>query len=105
MAAHLVLNRKTCFGDFFCKYKVILDDNVIGKIKRGQRQEYTIAPGTHKFRVKYFWTSSKVFEFTVEDGGIKQLTCQNNFPFYVHMVTFNLLPLLAASKFLRVTER
>jgi hypothetical protein len=59
-------------------YKVELDGRVIGKIRSGERSDFTVEPGHHRLRIRADWTGSQVLSFEIKKGAVAHFECQPN---------------------------
>ena len=55
-------------------YKVVLDGDVVGKVKNGETVEFELPPGQHTLHLKIDWCRSNIIEFNTVDGN-ETYTC------------------------------
>ncbi|MBN1929984.1 MAG: hypothetical protein JW786_00045 [Desulfobacterales bacterium] len=58
-------------------YKVVLDDEVIGKIKNGKKAEFDVPPGKHQLYLQVDWIKSDMVEFNA-DANVVEFDCGTN---------------------------
>lgn len=74
--ASVVLSRdRKGSRDIFRSYKVIIDGQEAGRIKRGQRLEFPLTPGRHVIFLRIDWCSSPRLELDVQPGQTVRLVC------------------------------
>ncbi|MFI6582745.1 hypothetical protein [Embleya sp. NPDC050493] len=61
--------------DILRAHRVLVDGQVVGKVKRGQVLTVAVAPGPHRVRLAIDWCSSPELEVTVPDGGTAAFVC------------------------------
>lgn len=64
------LKRDSGWADKARAYKVVLDDNVIGKIKYGEKIEFDVPDGNHKLFLKIDWCRSNSVDFDVSSSTV-----------------------------------
>jgi hypothetical protein len=75
--AHLRVERAAeGYRDWLRSYTVILDGLELGRVKRGQRIETAVSPGSHVATLKIDWCSSPPLTFFVSPGEIAILSCR-----------------------------
>jgi hypothetical protein len=75
-SAVLILSRaKGGRRDLFRAYKVLVDDDEVGTIKRGQRLELPVAAGRHVLRLTIDWCSSRPLQLELSAGESVEVTC------------------------------
>lgn len=72
------ITRKYAMMDLFRAYKILLDDEEVGRIKNGKMLEIEVSPGTHLLQLKIDWCTSNQVEFKCRDE-IIEFECGNNF--------------------------
>lgn len=65
------IKRDSGFADRSRAYKVILDNETVGKINNGQQIELDAAPGKHQLYLKIDWCRSNFVEFEINDETIE----------------------------------
>lgn len=73
----LRIKRDSGYVDKVRAYKIILDGNVVGKIKDGEEIEIDVAPGNHQLYVKIDWCRSNTVEFAMNEE-IVEAECGSN---------------------------
>ena len=63
----ITINRDSGYVDRIRAYKVVLDGNVVGKIKNGQQIKLDVAPGNHQIYLKIDWCRSNTVEFEIDE--------------------------------------
>jgi hypothetical protein len=69
--------RDSAYVDFFRTYKVVLDDEFIGKIKNGKIARFDILPGKHELYLRLDWVRSNKVQFST-DGQDIEFECGTN---------------------------
>lgn len=74
----IVIKRNSGYADKFRKYKVFIDDKIVGTIADGEEKEFSLDAGSHKIYCKYGFYKTSLL--TVEDGRVDsiRLSCINN---------------------------
>ena len=72
----ILLKRKKEWVDRFRKYKVFLDDVLVGNIKSGGDLKIEVSNGTHKIFLKIDWMSSNILVI-VKGSDVITLECGN----------------------------
>lgn len=57
-------------------YRVLIDDQTVGRLRRGQQQDFQVTTGTHTVRVKVEGGGSAEVAIDVRGGGVVTLTCE-----------------------------
>jgi hypothetical protein len=86
------IKRDSRYADRIRLYKIVLDGNVIGKIKNGQQLELEVPPGKHQLHLKIDWCRSNFVDFEANGGSI-EFECGNNIRgfkilFVIFFITF-----------------
>ncbi len=76
--ASMRLSRNTSYKDFFRAYAVILDGNIVGKLRRGESKTFEIAAGRHELWLKIDWCESPRCQFTVDDDAHLEFRARSN---------------------------
>jgi hypothetical protein len=72
------LRRASQVADWLRAYKVIVDGEEVGSIRRGQEAVFDLAPGPHRMSLRIDWAGSNELEL-VSDGAPLELECGSNF--------------------------
>ncbi len=59
-------------------YCVYINDREVGKIKKGRREVFQVAPGEHIVQLKKDWMKSRPLQVNVPAGGMVNLFCEPN---------------------------
>src|SRR3989442_11479126 len=85
--ARIVLRRRGWpISDLLRTYKVVLDERVVGWIKRRKTLTFDVAPGHHTLQLEIDWCSSRTLELDLAAGQEAHLTCGGGGP-SVHGIT------------------
>jgi len=68
-------NRK---ADLWRAYKVHIDGEPVGKLRRREAQTYDVPPGAHAVRVTIDWATSPTVEVQLAAGDHVELVCRPN---------------------------
>jgi hypothetical protein len=75
--ATIVISRKRGgWRDWARSYLVMLDDQDVGKIKRGERLELPVPAGPHELFLKIDWCQSRSFTFDARQGEAVEFLCE-----------------------------
>lgn len=72
------VKRISAFADWLRAYKIVLDGEVVGKLKNGKEVILDIPPGAHTMHLQIDWCSSNTVEFE-HDGRLINFECGSNF--------------------------
>lgn len=61
--------------DRFRSYKIVLDGEVVGKVRPGAEEVYPVEPGPHSLAVRVDFTGSSIKYFNVLPGHTVRFTC------------------------------
>src|SRR5438105_10701211 len=61
--------------DRFRSYTVLVDDQKVGKLRRGEEGEFSVAPGKHRLRLKIDWKDSAEWGVTLAAGEVGDFVC------------------------------
>ena len=75
----LTLQRDSGYVDALRAYKVLVDGTVVGRIRQGETQQYTLSPGQHELQLKVDWCGCKPFPFTISDNENITFHVKSNF--------------------------
>jgi hypothetical protein len=64
------------YQDRFRAYRLIIDGQRAGKLKRGQSIQIGVEPGTHSVQMSIDWCSSKTLDVDVAVGARINLLCR-----------------------------
>lgn len=70
----VTIQRDSGYADRVRAYKVVLDGDVVGEIRNGQKLELDVAPGQHEMHLKIDWCRSNSVDFIV-DGDLVEFEC------------------------------
>jgi len=71
------LKRRREFADLLRSYRIVVDDDVIGRIRSGGEVRFDVAPGRHHMHLRIDWCRSNTLEFW-SDGKTLELECGSN---------------------------
>ena len=54
------INRETDYADMMRSYKIVLDNEFLGKINRGETRSFQIKEGRHTLYLKIDWCRSNI---------------------------------------------
>lgn len=74
--AKIVIRRLGGYRDLIRSYKIVLDGEVVGKIKQKREATIDVAPGEHTLRMKIDWTGSPEIPFTISAGETLEFVCR-----------------------------
>jgi hypothetical protein len=63
-------------GDVLRTYKVVIDGNTIGDIRRGETKTFDVPPGRHEIHLEIDWAKSRNLELNLSSGDVASLTCR-----------------------------
>jgi len=72
------LKRASEIADMLRTYKIVLDGNEVGTIRRGKEVTLEVAPGPHRMWLRIDWCESNALEF-VSDATPLEFECGSNF--------------------------
>lgn len=79
-AGHLVVSRpRRGTSDLFRSYKVLVDGEQIGSVKRGRSLSFPVAAGKHEVHLEINWCRSPSLEVEVRPGETSNLVCWPTF--------------------------
>jgi hypothetical protein len=61
--------------DRFRVYKVLIDGEPAGEIRRGESRCFKVAPGRHQLRLTIDWTASETIDLDLEPGVETRVQC------------------------------
>ena len=74
--AQITLKRlRRPLGDVLRTYKVVIDGNTIGDIRRGDTKTFDVPPGRHEIHLEIDWATSRKLELNLSEGDVATLTC------------------------------
>jgi hypothetical protein len=62
-------------GDVLRTYKVVIDGNTVGDIRRGETKTFDVPPGRHEIHLEIDWAKSRNLELNLSSGDVASLTC------------------------------
>ncbi|WP_373756438.1 hypothetical protein [Streptococcus ferus] len=71
--ATIKLERGTKGANMFRKFKVFIDNEYVGKIKRGQELEFQVSEGQHEVYCKIDWEQSNIITVDVSATAVADL--------------------------------
>jgi len=74
----VLLKRADQFADLLRAYKIMVDDQQVGTIRKGKEVSFDVAPGQHSIWLRIDWAESNKLDF-VSDGSPLELECGSNF--------------------------
>ena len=57
-------------------YKVVIDGNTVGDIRRGETKTFDVSPGRHEIHLEIDWAKSRDLELNLSSGDVASLTCR-----------------------------
>jgi hypothetical protein len=76
--ASLTLTRGGTPADILRRYKIILDDEMVGEINIKGKFELKLTPGRHTIYAKIDWCRSNKISFDVDSSSTIKFVCSNN---------------------------
>ncbi len=68
MARIRLMRKRSRWKDALRKYRVLLDGNVVAKIKNGEERVFDVEAGTHEVYLKVDWGKSPILELDLAPG-------------------------------------
>jgi hypothetical protein len=62
-------------GDLLRTYKVVIDGNTVGDIRRGETKTFDVPPGQHEIHLEIDWAKSRDLDLNLSSGDVASLTC------------------------------
>jgi hypothetical protein len=75
-----IKRRPTAWSSRFRAYKVAIDGEVLGELRRGEEQVFEVRPGHHEVQLRIDWTRSQPVEVDLVAGSEATLTCGGRNP-------------------------
>jgi hypothetical protein len=75
MAIIRLTRKPTRWRDRGRRYVVLIDGEVVGKIKQGATADFAVEPGGHSLRLKIDWMGSDEITVRADEGQVVALTC------------------------------
>ena len=72
------LKRASEIADMLRTYKIVIDGNEVGTIRRGKEVTFEVAPGQHRMWLRIDWCESNALDFA-SDGTPLEFECGSNF--------------------------
>jgi hypothetical protein len=63
-------------------YKVVIDDQPMGEIRRGQSAEFVLPPGPHELSLRIDWTRSEMIVLDLTSGQDAYFQCGPSRPLF-----------------------
>lgn len=76
MATIAVRRRPGGQRDIFRAYRIIVDGEAVGKIKRGQSREIQVVPGAHSVMIAIDWGTSPIARVELQPGDRAAFVCE-----------------------------
>ena len=73
-----VQRRDVAYQDRARAYKVMLDGEEMGRVKRGESVSFDAAPGAHQLQMKIDWATSEPLDIEVAAGQDLRFECWPN---------------------------
>ncbi|HET6864551.1 MAG TPA: hypothetical protein VFH80_01465, partial [Solirubrobacteraceae bacterium] len=74
--AQIMLKRlRRPIGDVLRTYKVVIDGDRAGDIRRGETKTFDVAPGRHEIYLEIDWAKSRNLELNLSSGDVASLSC------------------------------
>jgi hypothetical protein len=70
--------RANAYQDRARAYKVMLDGQEVGRVKRGESVSFDAAPGAHQLQMKIDWATSEPLDIQVAPGQDLRFECWPN---------------------------
>jgi hypothetical protein len=62
-------------GDVLRSYKVVIDGDTVGDIRRGETKTFDVPAGRHEVHLEIDWAKSRDLELNLSAGDVASLTC------------------------------
>ena len=73
---HIIVRRLSSgWRDRLRRYKVLVDDRVVGRLRRGEVGRYEVSPGPHVLAVAIDWKRSRSFDVSGDGNGEIAFRC------------------------------
>lgn len=95
------IHRESQWADAARAYQIYVDDEKKAELRRGATEDFFVAPGTHRIRLKLDWCGSPELEFTVGPEETVEFDCGNNTKGFFAMYYV----LFAPNEYLRLAKR
>jgi hypothetical protein len=74
--AQIALKRlRRPLGDILRTYKVVIDGDTVGEIRRGETKTFDVPPGRHAIQLEIDWASSRKLDLNLSSGDVASLEC------------------------------
>jgi hypothetical protein len=73
-----IARRANAYQDRARAYKVMLDGEEVGRVKRGESVSFDAAPGAHQLQMKIDWATSEPVDIQVAPGQDLHFECWPN---------------------------
>jgi len=74
----IMIKRKTAAGDSFRKYKIYIDNQLVGAVRENETQIFDIPAGEHQIYTRIDFFKSPVHKFEINDNEEKTFEAGNN---------------------------
>jgi len=74
----IIIKRDSGYADRLRAYEVVLDGNVVGKVRNGQQVEINVSQGKHVLFLKIDWCQSNAVEFESNGSSNVEFDCGSN---------------------------
>lgn len=64
-------------------YKVFINGETVGEVRRGESRSFEVPPGRHQLRLKIDWTSSNTLDCELGAGEEAMFRCCPSRPFFI----------------------
>tara|TARA_B100000508_G_C11380376_1_gene238308 strand:- start:335 stop:637 length:303 start_codon:yes stop_codon:yes gene_type:complete len=78
----ITIHRPSGFSNRLRKIQLVLDDQVLGSLKNGESQTYSIPSGAHRLKAVIDWCESNEVTFDLQDGETKTWTLTGSNPLF-----------------------
>ena len=68
-------------GDFFRRYKIVIDGSIVGMIKRRETKSFELPPGRHEIHLAIDFCRSRKLYLDLEPGKEVHLVCKARAPY------------------------
>ena len=72
------IHREKQFADYGRAYEIYVDDIKKGEIRAGSTEDFFVADGAHRIRLKIDWCGSNEIEFNLRAEETIEFDCGNN---------------------------
>jgi hypothetical protein len=79
-ATIVIFRKHGGYRDWLRSYAIMVDTNLVGKIKRGQRVELPVSHGRLELFLKIDWCTSPSITFDAQPGAVIEFFCEPGGP-------------------------